>query len=236
MVSVGFDIKRLKTIISNVWLLKYRTGENYLVDTGHTAELPAVLLSLKASGIRREGDLRAILLTHRHSDHAANAEYLTQKFKVPVYCHKNDLPFLKGEKDPPRIPYGIGKFYDDILITFENKKPAICKEVKPFDDFENTDFVIYDAFGHTEGSVFIYHKPSYTLFSGDVLFTGIPAIGRKEILFAAVKQYSNDVNMCHRYLKEFLSNPPNIVRICSGHGPIVEKDVMEKLRRFKGTL
>ncbi len=236
MVRESYTVKRLRTIISNVWLFTDNNGERYLIDSGHTAELPAILLSLRYYRVRREGDIKAILLTHRHSDHAANAEYLSKRFGANVYAHKNDLPFLKGERRPPKIPYGIGEFYDDILIIFENKKPAICKNVLPLEQFENKDFEIFEMFGHTEGSVFIYHRPSKILFSGDVLFTGIPAIGRKEQLFAAVKQYSSNVKECHKRLYEFLSNPPPIDIICSGHGPIVTKDVMEKLKSFRNKI
>lgn len=233
MVREKFGINRLRTIISNVWLFTDQNGDQYLVDSGHTAELPAILMSLRYYGVKKAGDLKAILLTHRHSDHAANAEILSTRFNAQVFCHKNDLVYLIGERKPPKIPYGVGRFYDDILIIFENKRPAICKNVLPFEEFSNKDFEIIDMFGHTEGSVFIYHKPSRILFSGDVLFTGIPAIGRKEQLFAAVKQYSNNVNECHRRLSQFLDNPPPIDIICSGHGPIVTKNVMEKLKVFK---
>ncbi|MCX7944652.1 MAG: MBL fold metallo-hydrolase [Deltaproteobacteria bacterium] len=236
MVKDGVGIKRLKTIISNVWLFTDQSGDRYLIDSGHTAELPAILISLRVYGIKKKGDLKAILLTHRHSDHAANAEYLSERFSAKVYAHKNELPFLRGDKSPSRIPYGIGKFYDDILIIFENRRPATCKNVIPFEEFSNKDFEIYDMFGHTEGSVFIYHKVSKILFSGDVLFTGIPAIGRRERLFAAVKQYSNNVRECHRRLYEFLQNPPQIEIICSGHGPVVTKNVMEKLASFREKL
>lgn len=236
MVREGYLVKRLRTIISNVWLFIDKNGDRYLIDSGHKAELPAILLSLRYYGVKGKGDIKAILLTHRHSDHAGNAEYISEKYGADVYTHKNDLPFLTGERKPPKIPYGIGEFYDDILIIFENKKPAVCKNVLPFEHFENRDFEIFEMFGHTEGSVFIYHKPSRILFSGDVLFTGIPAIGRKERLFAAVKQYSSNVRECHRRLYEFLLSPPPIDIICSGHGPIVTKDVMDKLRSFRGKL
>ncbi|MCX7957857.1 MAG: MBL fold metallo-hydrolase [Deltaproteobacteria bacterium] len=236
MVKDGFSVKRLKTIISNVWLFTDQSGDRYLIDSGHTAELPAILISLRLFGVNKKGDIKAILLTHRHSDHAANAEYLSERFSARVYAHKNELPFLSGEKKPPRIPYGIGEFYDDILIIFENKRPAICKNAISFEKFPNKDFEIYEMFGHTEGSVFIYHRPSKILFSGDVLFTGIPAIGRREQLFAAVRQYSNNVKECHRRLNEFLQNPPLIEIICSGHGPIVTKNVMDKLHMFKEKL
>lgn len=236
MVRDKYSVRRLNTIISNVWLFTDSGGEHYLVDTGHTAELPAILLSLRLYGIRKKGDIKAILLTHRHSDHAANAEFLSKKFGAPIYCHKNDLPFLRGEKTPKKIPYGIGRFYDDILIIFENIRPAICKSALPFEEFNNKGFIIYEVFGHTEGSIFIYHRDSRTLFSGDVLFAGIPAIGRKERLFAAVKQYSIDQRLCHRMLKDFLENPPPIDIICSGHGPMVIRDVMKNLKKFKETL
>ncbi|MGB9599292.1 MAG: MBL fold metallo-hydrolase [Myxococcota bacterium] len=236
MVRGRFQIKRLRTIISNVWLFTTQRGDRYLIDSGHTAELPAILLSLRYYGVRQAKDLRAILLTHRHSDHAANAELLSRKFDIPVYCHRNDLPYLRGDKRPPKIPYGIGEFYDDILIIFENKKPAKCRTALPFEEFMEGDFEIFEMFGHTEGSVFIYHKPLRILFSGDVLFTGIPAIGRKEHLFAAVKQYSNDVIECHKRLYRFLQDPPPVDIICSGHGPMVNKNVMEKLHRFRESL
>ncbi len=236
MVRNNFSVKRLRTVISNVWLFTDNNGDRYLIDSGHTAELPAILISLRYFGVKNKGDIKAILLTHRHSDHAANAEYISKKHNAPVFCHKNDLLYLNGTKKPEKIPYGIGEFYDDILIIFENKRPAICSVARSFDEFKNSDFVIYDMPGHTEGSAFIYHKPTQILFSGDVLFTGIPAIGRKERLFAAVKQYSVDVKLCHKHLYEFLKDPPPINIICSGHGPIVDKDVMKKLTKFRETL
>src|SRR4051812_41881893 len=96
---------------SNVWLQKDAQGHAFLVDTGHAIERLVLLRSLWKAGIRGRGDLTAVLLTHRHSDHAGNAAWLRKLFGARVYCHKNDAAILMGEKTPSPLHQGKAIFY-----------------------------------------------------------------------------------------------------------------------------
>ena len=59
--------------IANSWLFTDRHGRRFLVDTGYFTDRPVLAAELWLAGVRRKGDLEAVILTHRHSDHAANA-------------------------------------------------------------------------------------------------------------------------------------------------------------------
>ncbi|MGK5088230.1 MBL fold metallo-hydrolase [Bdellovibrionota bacterium FG-2] len=59
-----------RAVISNVWLLEDSMDRKFLIDTGYVLERPILRLSLWNAGVRAPGDLTAILLTHRHADHA----------------------------------------------------------------------------------------------------------------------------------------------------------------------
>ena len=69
-----FHLHRLR--ISNVFLLRSENG-NWLIDCGHALERLLLRTELRRAGIR-PGELRGVLLTHRHSDHAGNAAWLSQ--------------------------------------------------------------------------------------------------------------------------------------------------------------
>ncbi len=222
-----------KIIISNVWLLTDDQGHRFVVDTGYPLERPKLRRFLRRSGVEGAGDLAGVLLTHRHSDHAGNAAWMRETYHCPVICHENDAPFLTGERTPPKLQRGLGNAWDRFACTIEDTLPSVCPVDETFSEGSwRYGFSIYPAFGHTEGSVLLYHEPTKTLFSGDALLTGLPPFRSIEYLQLAVAAYTPELESCHAHVLRFLENPPDILRICSGHGPLVDRHASQKLLRF----
>jgi glyoxylase-like metal-dependent hydrolase (beta-lactamase superfamily II) len=220
-------------VASNVWLLTDARGQRFLVDTGDRLERPMLWLALQRAGVRRPGDLTAILLTHRHRDHAGNAQWLRERLRCPVVCHEYDAPFLSGGRQPPRLRHGAGSRLEETICRLEDFRPArsVVDEAIGAGRLRD-DFVVYPAFGHSEGSVLIHHEPTQTLFTGDALLTGDPPLRFFERFYLAVPAFSVDVENCHRLTMDFLRDPPPIRQLCAGHGPFVGRAADVKLRRF----
>lgn len=222
-----------RVIASNIWLLDDGDGRRFLIDCGHSLERFALKRALWRARIRVNGDLDAVLLTHRHSDHAGNAAWLRDRFGCPVICHENDAPILSGKQPAPKLQRDLGTFYDKWMCRLEDRHPAIC----PVDDVYTDGpwrwgFTMYKAFGHTEGSSLLFHEPTRSLFSGDAILAGIPAQRIFEYLGLAVAAYSLDVKLCHRLTLDFLADPPPIDHLCSGHGPFIQRKTAQKLQGF----
>ncbi len=116
--------------------------------------------------IKEQGaTLKYILLTHAHFDHILGVNYYREKFGVPVFLHKDDVPLLGqlSQYVAGAESVAVDKFFgDDAEFELGNKK------IK----------VIHTA-GHTEGSVcFLIDN---ILFSGDTLFYG--TYGRVDLPF-----------------------------------------------------
>jgi glyoxylase-like metal-dependent hydrolase (beta-lactamase superfamily II) len=219
-----------RMIISNVWLL--HDGERrFLVDTGHPLERPALKRSLWRAGVRGKGDLTAVMLTHRHSDHAGNAAWVRETFGCPVLCHAADAPFLDGSVIPPRLARGKATWaYEELLCHVEDTFPARTVVDESFEGGAfKWGFRVFHAPGHTEGSVLMHHEPTATLFSGDVLLTGVPPLRTFEWLRLAVPSFSNDVTRCHAAVLDALREMPQTRAVAGGHGPAVLKDAHHKL-------
>jgi glyoxylase-like metal-dependent hydrolase (beta-lactamase superfamily II) len=71
-------------------------GEALMVDTAYNPQGMLRLLEQK------ELRLRAICLTHGHSDHAEGIEQILQRFSVPVYLGPDDLDLL-GWRPPDQV-------------------------------------------------------------------------------------------------------------------------------------
>ena len=229
----SFSITRgFPLFISNVWLLKSQ-GITLLIDTSHAAARRPLLRWLNRNGIARPGDLSAIVLTHRHSDHAGNSAFLRERLHCPVCLHENDAPFLDGRMPPPPLSRGLGGPWDKACCALEDRLPAKSPVDRTFTAAEPPfDLEVVETFGHTQGSVMLYHRPSQTLFSGDSLLTAMPPLMMRERFCLAVAAYSNDQHACHQATLAFLADPPPITRICPGHGPLVDRDARNKLIRF----
>lgn len=220
--------------ISNVWLLTDDAGRRFLIDSGHATERTLLISWLWRHGVRRKGDLTAILLTHRHCDHADNAAALRERFGAEVCIRENDADYLTGAQPSPKLRRGIGALTDELACAWEDRFPARSTVDRRFGLGPFAwDFTIYEAAGHTEGSSFLYHGPSATLFSGDVLLSGLPPFRFFERLGPAMAVFSVDVVAAHRHLLDFLAAPPPIARIATGHGPLISRRIPEKLAALR---
>ncbi len=222
--------------ISNTWLVDHG-GTRVLVDTGHALERRALLRGLAAAGVRGPGDLAGIVLTHRHSDHAGSAAFLAERFDVPVLAHERDAAVLAGLERPARLRRGVAAMPHEVLCEVEDRFPAVCRRVEGLGlGTWRWGFHAFPAFGHTEGSVMLWHEPTGVLFAGDAVLTGIPPLRWPRRLALAEAAYSYDVQGCHEHVRTFMADPPPLRGLAGGHGPYLgTEQTAEAVRWVRST-
>lgn len=208
--------------ISNAWLLTDDEGRRFLVDTGHRVERPALVRELRRRGVRGKGDLAAVLLTHRHSDHGGNAAWLRDRFRCPVVAHPADAAVLSERAPRPRLAGRGAKHVHGLLCRVEDRFPARSPVDETIDDGETRyGFTATSVAGHTEGSVLLLHEGTGALFSGDAILAGPPVQRAWSRLRFAVPDYSLDADGCRRRALAFLADDPPVRTLCAGHGPML---------------
>lgn len=172
------SLHRLGNGSVNSYLLEDR-GEITIVDAGvagYWGELPRELAEMG----RTMDDIRAVVLTHGHTDHIGFAERLRRERDVPVRVHEFDAALARGEV--PNPARGLGPFRVRPLLEFlvysalrGGLRITHLTEVATFGDQATLDVPgsprVILVPGHTPGSVAL-HVPSHdALFVGDALAT-----------------------------------------------------------------
>lgn len=136
-----------------------------LVETGPTSTLPNLRSQLAEHGYR-SSDIKHILITHIHLDHAGAAGWLAQE-GAQIYVHTVGAPHLI---DPSRLMQSAGRIYGDQMDTLWGETvSAPAEKVTSIHDGDIIEvaglrFTAIDTPGHA------WHHHSYRL--GDVAFTG----------------------------------------------------------------
>lgn len=186
--------------LSSVVVSMYRTncyllqdsGEAILIDPG---ENPSAIKKLVG-----QTKLKAILITHGHSDHIGAVEELAQYYEVPVMLGKNDQvmaadPKLSGAFDDGQdykvshidLPLGEG----DVVTV------------------GSLQFQVLETPGHTPGSICLYEPEAKIMFSGDVLFKN--AVGRTDYVLGDPRDMKKTLQRLRKL--------PADITVYPGHGP-----------------
>jgi glyoxylase-like metal-dependent hydrolase (beta-lactamase superfamily II) len=176
-VELAVGIRRIGPGLANVYLFE-EAGAVTIVDAGMPGYWRALPVELAAMG-RSLDDVRAVVLTHAHTDHIGFAERIRAERGVPIRVHELDAMRAKGHVPGPR---GLGAFrlaplLGFLLFAVRNgmlRVPPIL-EVATFGDGATLDVPgaprVIHVPGHTEGSAALHFTARDAICVGDALVT-----------------------------------------------------------------
>jgi glyoxylase-like metal-dependent hydrolase (beta-lactamase superfamily II) len=171
--------------IVNAYLVE-EAGEVAIIDAGVPGFYGEIPRELAAMG-RSIGDVRALVLTHGHSDHIGFAERLRRERSVPVWVHELDAALARGEvpnpakSGPMKLAPLLGFLWFGMLHG-ALRTPHLV-EVSTFGDGATLDLPgsprVILAPGHTPGSAALLVPTLDALFAGDCLSTYAVTTGER---------------------------------------------------------
>ncbi|MFC4246927.1 MBL fold metallo-hydrolase [Natribaculum luteum] len=184
--EVADGVYRFGTRRINWYVLEADDGLT-VVDAGLPAHWPQLGDWLAENGYEFD-DVAALVLTHADADHVGFASDLVDR-NVPVYCHPDDLPLLRGQPQgapgwfyrnlwrPGFFVYAVEMIRDGVTAVepLADAEPLADGDVLPVPGEPRVIF----APGHTRGSCALYVENRDVLFCGDVLATRNIFTGRE---------------------------------------------------------
>jgi glyoxylase-like metal-dependent hydrolase (beta-lactamase superfamily II) len=118
----------------------------------------------------------AIVLTHGHFDHVGALEQLAAHWRVPIFAHPEELPYLTGQQSyPPPDPTVGGGLMSRISKLYPRGPINLGSRVHALPDDGSVpglpDWRWIATPGHSPGHVSFFRDRDRTLISGDALIT-----------------------------------------------------------------
>jgi glyoxylase-like metal-dependent hydrolase (beta-lactamase superfamily II) len=216
-----------------------RPGEAWaLIDAGLPGRSSQIFEAAEArfgAGSRPE----AIYLTHGHFDHRGSAGSLAEKWDVPIYAHRMELPYLTGRSAYPPPDPTIGGAIAFLSRFIPSSGADLGEHVRelPEKDLPGLDGWGWTATpGHAPGHVSFFRGADRVLLAGDALATmnmdswsGLIG-GRKELARGGAP-FNLDWDATRRSVQKLADLRPNVLGC--GHGnPMSDAQLPARLQRF----
>jgi hydroxyacylglutathione hydrolase len=222
--QAGVEVLTFSKGFTNVHAL--RSGDSVvLVDTHYARNRRWLTRKLAKAGIG-EPQIKAIVVTHAHGDHAGGALALHEATGAPVIIAADDLPAWTEGHNPPLRPTGLlgALVWPSVTKRFPPMQPTIGIDA-PLDlrDY-GVAATVERVGGHTDGSV-VVRIDGGGLVVGDLVRGGFLAPKKPREHF-----FQPDEDVVHAVLGRVLTDDVTVVY--TGHGgPIPAGDVREWLAR-----
>lgn len=203
-------------------------GSAMLVDAGLPGTEARVEKALRRHGLGFR-DIRLIVITHAHVDHAGNAARLRDLSGAPIVAHRADLPYYRREAEMRFCPTGwfgrlfirtglmyqpYAPFQPDILLDNQASLP-----LAPF----GFDGMLSHTPGHTAGSLSVELADQQALV-GDLIASGILLGGLIRTGHAKQPPFEDDPRLVSQALEAMLARGHR--QFFMGHGgPLPAREV-----------
>lgn len=173
------------------------TKEAAIVDPG--GDLDRIYTAVKEQGAQ----IKKILLTHAHIDHAGGTADLAEAHQLPIIGpHKGDDYWIKGLPEQSKMfGFAEAKIFEPTQWLNDGESVQVG----------NVTLSVLHCPGHTPGHVVFFDPGSKLAIVGDVLFNG--SVGRSDFP-------GGDHAVLMRSIKEKLFTLGDDVEFIPGHGPM----------------
>jgi glyoxylase-like metal-dependent hydrolase (beta-lactamase superfamily II) len=184
----------------NTYVAYAENRDAIIIDPGCYS--PSEEIALKAFIDSKGLNVKYLINTHLHLDHAFGNYFVESTWKVGTSAHSGDAFWLKGMAGQCRM-FGL---------ELRNPAPNIVHELNEGDRISlgNEYLEVLHVPGHSPGSIVLFNPVGHVLFAGDVLFEG--SIGRTDL-------QGGDYGQLIKGITEKLLVLPDETVVYSGHGP-----------------
>lgn len=193
-----------------------------LVETGSQSSVPAVIAALAAQGLGPD-DLRWIIVTHIHLDHAGGVGDLAAAFpSATVVVHERGARHLV---DPTRLVDSASRVYGPLLDGLYGRMTAVPEErlIAAADGFRvdvggGRELRMVDSPGHAKHHHAVLDSQTGTLLVGDAVGVQLPGLGA---LRPATPPPDFDLEQATHSLHRFAELRPERV-VLTHYGPVAD--------------
>jgi glyoxylase-like metal-dependent hydrolase (beta-lactamase superfamily II) len=146
-----------------------------LIDTGLKGSTERIFTALRMSG-KDPADIRRILLTHAHPDHAGSAAEIKRRLGIPVLAHKEDAQLVEqgiAGRQPMQLTPGLMNrllFHLFIKHTGNTIEPVSIEETLADGDLLPIagGIQVIHTPGHSAGHIALLVRNEGLLIAGDI--------------------------------------------------------------------
>ena len=227
-------------IVNLVFVGDSSAGEYVLVDAGmpHASE---DIISEAEERFGKNSRPQAIILTHGHFDHVGSIIELVDHWKVPVYAHELEIPYLTGQKSYPEPDPSVeGGMVAKISQLFPNEPINLGDHLKKLPSDGTVphlpDFRWIHTPGHTPGHVSFFREKDRALLAGDAFVTV-----KQDVLYKVITQELEISGPPRYFTPDWKSARESVMKIeqlkpelaITGHGLPMSGDLLsESLARL----
>lgn len=209
--------------ISNAYLWRTATGAT-LIDTGPPGSGPAIRAALQHLGVPPE-ELRHIVLTHFHDDHAGSVTEVARWSGAHVTVGAGDAAFVRGEQSGPPPAFTAAEQQLHAVVAADLSPAPACRVDREVTDQDvldlGDDAVVLSVPGHTPGSIALHLPAAGVLITGDTI-----AEHQGEVVLGP---FNTDRDAAWRSLQRLAALDIDVA--CFGHGQPVVRSASSALRR-----
>ncbi|MEO6328462.1 MAG: MBL fold metallo-hydrolase [Ginsengibacter sp.] len=232
--SVAPGVWGIKDVFVNMYMILNPFDGNWvLVDAGLKWSAPKIK-KIATQLFGEAGKPSSIILTHGHFDHVGSLRQLAGEWRVPVFAHYLEIPYLTGKSSyPPPDPSVGGGLMSFMSWSYPRSPINISSYVHVLPESGRVpglpEWKYIHTPGHTPGHISLYREGDNVLIAGDAFVTtqaesALSTIIQHKKLSGPPKYFTYDWILAKESLKKLVSLEPEIAS--TGHGRPMHGEIL----------